>query len=88
MIVAKLSLAAHGKCVYLYSFCTIRAYERKWAQNMTNIGSATLISHTLNDGLLQPRRLHVVQIEEVQQGRRVPEPDLQFRMPLLEEGIV
>ena len=55
---------------------------------MTNIGSATLISHTLNDGLLQPRRLHVVQIEEVQQGRRVPEPDLQFRMPLLEEGIV
>ena len=55
---------------------------------MPNIGSATLISHTLNDGLLQPRRLHVVQIEEVQQGRRVPEPDLQFRMPLLEEGIV
>ena len=55
---------------------------------MPNIGSATHISHTLNDGLLQPRRLHVVQIEKVQQGRRVPEPDLQFRMPLLEEGIV
>ena len=53
-----------------------------------NHGSATLIAYTLNDGLLQPRRLHVVQIEEVQQGRRVPEPDLQFRMPLLEEGIV
>ena len=59
--------------------------ERKKAQQ---IGSATLITHTLNDGLLQPRRLHVVQIEEVQQGGSVPESYFQFWMPLLEEDMV
>ena len=59
--------------------------ERKKAQR---VGSATIIAHTLNDGLLQSHGLHVVQVEEVQQGRRVTETDFQFWMPLLEKGYV
>ena len=57
------------------------------AEYAQRLSSAGLITHTLNDSLLQPRRLHVVQIEEVQQGGSVPEPYFQLWMPLQEEGI-
>ena len=44
--------------------------------------SVLQISHTLNNGTLQPRRLQVVQVEEVQESGRVPETYFEFWVPL------